>query len=210
MKKHILVISFLLSFGVLSFAQQVNPFLVPERANSRINASVEIAKQLKSMGYNRIAVVYMETSDLCALFSASLVASLKTLGLEAYYIKGGEGLEERLKLLKPFHVYMAYFGERPHEEVQTQFNQDLKRVLSYQKKPSIALQPSLLAMGFLNGILVDESLSSELQGHPMLSFVFEDGKAKPARVVLKDFEVKVSIEEQKASEPQKPKKQRKR
>jgi len=206
----LLGLGFLLSFMTFPLAQQVNPFLLPERANSRINASVEIAKQLRNMGYNRIAVVYMETSDLCALFSASLVASLKTLGTEAYYIKGGDGLGERLKLLQPSHVYMAYFGERPPAEVQTQFNQDLKKVLEYSKKPSLILQPSLLAMGFVSGVLADETLSSSLQDLPMLSFVFEEGRARPARVVIKDLEVRVSVEEPKPQQPQKPAKQRKR
>jgi biopolymer transport protein ExbD len=44
---------------------QENPFLVPERANMRINAAVQIAKQLKERGYDKIAVVYMNTSDVC-------------------------------------------------------------------------------------------------------------------------------------------------
>ncbi|MCX7989066.1 MAG: hypothetical protein N2648_00265 [Aquificaceae bacterium] len=193
-----------LALTLLGFAhaQQVNPFLFPERANSRINASVEIAKELRGMGYKRVAVVYMETSDLCALFSASLVASLKTLGVEAYYLKGGEGLEERLKTLQPFHVYMAYFGERPPQEVQTHFTEDLRRVLRYEKRPSLVLQPALLAMGFVNGLLTDEEISSALQEVPMLSFLFEGGKAKPVRVVMKDLEVKVT--------PIKPTKQQRR
>ncbi|MCS7262651.1 MAG: hypothetical protein N3C13_01330 [Aquificaceae bacterium] len=190
----VLVFSLMLILLGQGLAQQVDPFLLPERANSRINAGVEIAKQLKQMGYNRIAVVYMETSDLCALFSASLVASLKTLGVEAYYVKGGEGLSERLKALMPFHVYMAYFGERPHAEVQAQFNRDMKEVLRYEKKPSIVLQPALVALGFVGGLLTDEELSSALQEHPMRSFVFEGGKAKPTKVTLKDLEVKVSVE----------------
>lgn len=196
--------SIALALTLLGFthAQQVNPFLFPERANSRINASVEIAKELRGMGYKRVAVVYMETSDLCALFSASLVASLKTLGVEAYYLKGGEGLEERLKTLQPFHVYMAYFGERPPQEVQTHFTEDLRRVLRYEKRPSLVLQPALLAMGFVNGLLTDEEISSALQEVPMLSFLFEGGKAKPVRVVMKDLEVKVT--------PIKPTKQQRR
>ncbi|MCS6998901.1 MAG: hypothetical protein RMH93_01540 [Aquificaceae bacterium] len=199
-----LMFSIALALTLLGFthAQQVNPFLFPERANSRINASVEIAKELRGMGYKRVAVVYMETSDLCALFSASLVASLKTLGVEAYYLKGGEGLEERLKTLQPFHVYMAYFGERPPQEVQTHFTEDLRRVLRYEKRPSLVLQPALLAMGFVNGLLTDEEISSALQEVPMLSFLFEGGKAKPVRVVMKDLEVKVT--------PIKPTKQQRR
>ncbi|MFN4013457.1 MAG: hypothetical protein ACK4KZ_06365 [Aquificaceae bacterium] len=199
----------LILIGLFSFsyAQQANPFLLPERVNARINASVQIAKLLKDMGYNRIAVVYMETADLCALFSASLVASLRTLGVEAYYVKGGEGLEERLKTLQPMHIYMAYFGERPYEEVQSQFNGDLKRVLRYNNKPSLILQPSLVSMGFVSGIVVDEALYNSLQNNTMLSFVFEGGKAKPARVYIKDYEVVVSTFEPK---PPQKKQQRRR
>ncbi|MFN3599388.1 MAG: hypothetical protein ACK4VK_06615 [Aquificaceae bacterium] len=208
MKKTLISILALLSLLVPSYAQQANPFLTPERANARINASVQIAKLLKDMGYNRIAVVYMETSDLCALFSASLVASLKTLGVEAYYVKGGEGLEERLKLLQPFHVYMAYFGERPYEEVQSQFNNDLKKVLRYNNKPSLILQPSLVSLGFVSGVVVDETLYTALQSNTMLSFVFESGKVKPARVSIKDYEVVVSTFEPKPP-PTKQKQRRK-
>lgn len=205
MRQFIFKLLILVGLFSLSYAQQANTFLIPERANARINASVEIVKQLKDMGYNRIAVVYMESADLCALFAASLVASLKTLGVEAYYVKGGEGLENRLKLIQPFHVYMAYYGERPQEEVQSQLNQDLKRVLAYNPKPSIILQPSLLGLGFVSGLLVDEELSSKLENLPMLSFVFEEGKPKPARVVIKDFEVKVSVFEPKPVKTQKRK-----
>ncbi|MCS7171672.1 MAG: hypothetical protein NZ851_05090 [Aquificaceae bacterium] len=190
MRNFLFGLTLLVSLSFVTYAQ-TNPLLFPERANSRINASVEIARQIKQMGHNRIAVVYMETSDLCALFSASLVSSLKTLGVEAYYIKGGDGLEERLKNLMPLHVYMAYFGERPHEEVQTQFNQDLKRVLKYEKNPNLILQPALLAIGFVNGLLAEEELSTVLQDLPMLSFLFEGGKAKPVNVVIKDIEVRV-------------------
>lgn len=211
MRKIAIGLGLLIFLTVSGQAQQVNPFLVPERVESRINASVEIARQLKNMGYNRIAVVYMETSDLCALFSASLVASLKTLGVEAYYVKGGEGLEERLRLLQPLHIYMAYFGDRPYSEVQSQFNQDLKRVFRYQKRPSLVLQPSLLELGFVSGTLADGDLSSALENLPMLSFVFEGGKARPARVVIKDLEVKVSVEQpQTPTKPQAPTRQRKR
>ena len=210
MKKFAIALLTTVSLFAFSYAQQVNPFLVPERANPRINASVEIAKYLKNMDYNKIAVVYMETSDLCALFAASLVASLKTLGVDAYYIKGGEGLENRLSLLNPSHVYMAYFGERPHEEVQTQFNQDLKKVFNYNSKPSLILQPSLLALGFISGTLADDSLYEKLQNLTMLSFVFEGGKAKPARVVVKDFEVSVSVFEPKQPQTTRPTQQQRK
>ena len=210
MRKFAIALMTTVSLFGFSYAQQVNPFLVPERVNPRINASVEIAKYLKNMNYNKIAVVYMETSDLCALFAASLVASLKTLGVDAYYVKGGEGLENRLSLLNPSHVYMAYFGERPHEEVQTQFNQDLKRVFNYNSKPSLILQPSLLALGFISGTLADDALYGKLQNLTMLSFVFEGGKAKPARVVVKDFEVSVSVFEPKQPQTTRPTQQQRK
>jgi len=210
MRKFVFKLLILVGLFSLSYAQQANTFLTPERATARINASVHIAKLLKDMGYNRIAVVYMESADLCALFAASLVASLKSLGVEAYYVKGGEGLENRLKLIQPFHVYMAYYGERPHEEVQSQFNQDLRRVLLYDKKPSLILQAPLLGFGFISGLLADEELSSKLENLPMLSFVFEEGKLKPARVVIKDFEVKVSVFEPKPSESKPTKTQRRK
>ncbi|MDW8096335.1 MAG: hypothetical protein RMI51_05980, partial [Aquificaceae bacterium] len=124
-------------------------------------------------------------------FAASLTASLRTLGVEAYYIKGGDGLEDRLKAIQPFHVYMAYFGEMPHDQVQLHFNQDLKRVLKYDKKPSLILQPVLFGMGFVRGVLGDEELLSSLEGLPMLTFVFEGGSVKPVKISIKDFDVKV-------------------
>jgi len=105
---------------------------------------------------------------------------------------------------------MAYYGERPHEEVQSQFNQDLRRVLLYDKKPSLILQAPLLGFGFISGLLADEELSSKLENPPMLSFVFEEGKLKPARVVIKDFEVKVSVFEPKPSESKPTKTQRRK
>lgn len=179
------------------FAEESNPFVSPERVNPRINVAVQIARLLKQKEYNRIAVVYMQTSDLCAVFAASLVASLKTLGLEAYYIKGGEGLEERLRELKPMHIYMAYFGEKPAQEVQTQFNEDLYRVLTYDQKSSIILQPSLLRLGFLSGIYTDEKLTQLVDGKRMLTFSVEQGKVYPIFVEFRDLEIKVTEESNK-------------
>jgi len=49
-----------------------------------------------------------------------------------------------------------------------------------------------------------------LENLPMLSFVFEEGKLKPARVVIKDFEVKVSVFEPKPSESKPTKTQRRK
>jgi len=176
------------------FAQESNPFVSPERVNPRINVAVQIAKLLKQRNYNKVAVVYMQTSDLCAVFASSLVASLKTLGVEAYYVKGGEGLEKRLQELKPMHIYMAYFGERPAQEVQTQFNEDLYRVLTYDQKSSIILQPSLLSLGFLSGVYTDEKLSKLVDGKRMLTFSVKQDRVNPIFVEFKDLEIKVTEE----------------
>ncbi len=78
MKKLMLVMALFVVSPVVK--SQENTYLVPERANMRINVAVQIAKQLKERSYDKIAVVYMNTSDLCALTAASLVASLKDLG----------------------------------------------------------------------------------------------------------------------------------
>jgi hypothetical protein len=88
MKKLMLIMALFVVSPVVK--SQENTYLVPERANMGINAAVQIAKQLKERGYDKIAVVYMNTSDLCALTAASLVASLKTLGVDAYYLKGAD------------------------------------------------------------------------------------------------------------------------
>ncbi|SNZ11301.1 hypothetical protein [Hydrogenobacter hydrogenophilus] len=197
MRKRLLVLMGVFLIFVPVFAEESNPFVSPERVNPRINVAVQIARLLKQKEYNRIAVVYMQTSDLCAVFAASLVASLKTLGLEAYYIKGGEGLEERLRELKPMHIYMAYFGEKPAQEVQTQFNEDLYRVLTYDQKSSIILQPSLLRLGFLSGIYTDEKLTQLVDGKRMLTFSVEQGKVYPIFVEFRDLEIKVTEESNK-------------
>jgi hypothetical protein len=116
-KKFMLIMALFVVSAVVK--SQENTYLVPERANMRINTVVQIAKQLKKRGYDKIAVVYMNTSDLCALTAASLVASLKTLGVEAYYLKGADpDLPLKIKNLEANWTYLAYFGERPHEEVQ--------------------------------------------------------------------------------------------
>lgn len=203
MRKKLLVLMGTFLIFARASAEESNPFVSPEKVNPRINVAVQIANLLKQKKHNRIAVVYMQTSDLCAVFAASLVASLKTLGLEAYYLKGGEGVEERLIELKPMHIYMAYFGERPAQEVQTQFNEDLYRVLTYNQKSRIILQPSLLRLGFLSGIYTDEKLTQLVDGKRMLTFSVEQGKVYPIFVEFKDLEIKVT------EEPNKKRKQKK-
>ncbi|MFZ8787414.1 hypothetical protein, partial [Thermocrinis sp.] len=150
MKKLMLIVALFVIAPVVK--SQENTFLVPERANMRINVAVQIAKQLKERGYDRIAVVYMNTSDLCALTAASLVASLKTLGVEAYYLKGADpDLPLKIRNLGANWIYLAYFGERPHEEVQRALNQDLRILASGFEKANLIVHPSTLGLGFLAG-----------------------------------------------------------
>jgi len=161
MKKLMLIMALFVVSPVVK--SQENLYLVPERANMGINAAVQIAKQLKERGYDKIAVVYMNTSDLCALTAASLVASLKTLGVEAYYLKGADpDLPSKIRNLGANWIYLAYFGERPHEEVQRALNQDLRILASGFEKANLIMHPPILGLGFLAGALVDDKIGEFL------------------------------------------------
>jgi hypothetical protein len=168
---------------------------VPERANMRINVVVQIAKQLKERGYDKIAVVYMNTSDLCALTAASLVASLKTLGVEAYYLKGADpDLPLKIKNLGANWTYLAYFGERPHEEVQRALNQDLRILASGFEKANLIMHPSTLGLGFLAGALVDDKVGEFLNKSNIKGFTVQQGKVEMVSVKVKDLEITIEPE----------------
>ena len=191
MRKALLLFATLLSFGLA----QENTFLVPERVSPRINVAVQIAKQLKERNFNRIAVVYMSTADLCAVFSASLVSSLKTLGVEAYYLKGDDPeLPNKIKNLQANWIYLAHFGERPHDEVQTALNRDLMLLSSSFEKANLIFQPSTLALGFLPGALVDDKVADFLRRSVIKSFTVQDGKVQMVSVEVKDLEIIVKPE----------------
>lgn len=70
MKKLMLIMALFVVAPVVK--SQENTYLVPERANMRINVAVQIAKQLKERGYNKIAVVYMNTSFTFTLTISTL------------------------------------------------------------------------------------------------------------------------------------------
>ena len=174
---------------------QENTYLVPERANMRINVVVQIARQLKERGYDKIAVVYMNTSDLCALTAASLVASLKTLGVEAYYLKGADpDLPLKIKNLGANWTYLAYFGERPHEEVQRALNQDLRILASGFEKANLIMHPSTLGLGFLAGALVDDKVGEFLNKSNIKGFTVQQGKVEMVSVKVKDLEITIEPE----------------
>jgi len=174
---------------------QENTYLVPERANMRINVAVQIAKQLKERGYDKIAVVYMNTSDLCALTAASLVASLKTLGVEAYYLKGADpDLPSKIRNLRANWIYLAYFGERPHEEVQKALNQDLQTLVSGFEKANLIVHPSTLGLGFLAGTLVDDKIGEFLSKSNIKGFTVQQGKVEMVSVKVKDLEITIEPE----------------
>ncbi len=195
MKKLMLVMALFVVAPVVK--SQENPFLVPERANMRINAAVQIAKQLKDRGYDKIAVVYMNTSDVCALLASSLVASLKTLGVEAYYLKGADpDLPSKIRNLRANWIYLAYFGERPHEEVQRALNQDLQTLASGFEKANLIIHPPTLGLGFLGGALVDDKIGEFLSKSNIKGFTVQQGKVEMVRVKVKGLEIAVEPEPQ--------------
>jgi hypothetical protein len=210
MKKLMLIMALFVVAPVVK--SQENTYLVPERANMRINVAVQIAKQLKERGYDKIAVVYMNTSDLCALTAASLVASLKTLGVEAYYLKGADpDLPLKIKNLGANWIYLAYFGERPHEEVQKALNEDLQTLASGFEKANLIVHPSTLGLGFLAGALVDDKIGEFLSKSNIKGFTVQQGKVEMVSVKVKDLELIVEPEPQPKKEtPKTPTKKRTR
>jgi hypothetical protein len=210
MKKLMLIMALFMVAPVVK--SQENPYLVPERANMRINVAVQIAKQLKERGYDKIAVVYMNTSDLCALTAASLVASLKTLGTEAYYLKGADpDLPLKIRNLGAKWVYLTYFGERPHEEVQEALNQDLQTLASDFEKANLIVHPSTLGLGFLAGALVDDKIGEFLSKSNIKGFTVQQGKVEMVSVKVKDLELIVEPEPQPKKEtPKTPTRKRTR
>ncbi|ADC89460.1 hypothetical protein Thal_0827 [Thermocrinis albus DSM 14484] len=195
MRKIKVFLTALLITGHMTLAQQENTYLVPERVNPRIDTVVQVAKELKERGYNRIAVVYMAQSDLCALTAASLVASLKTLGLQAYYLKGNDPqLVQKIRQLSPQWIYIAYYGERPHQEVQSALNEDLKRLAEGMDRANIIVHPSTLTLGFLQGTLVDEKVAQFLERSTIKGFYIEDKKPVFSSVVVKDLTISIQPE----------------
>jgi len=209
-KKFMLIMALFVVAPVVK--SQENTYLVPERANMRINVAVHIAKQLKERGYDKIAVVYMNTSDLCALTAASLVASLKTLGAEAYYLKGADPeLPLKIRNLGANWIYLAYFGERPHEEVQKALNEDLQTLASGFEKANLIVHPSTLGLGFLAGALVDDKIGEFLSKSNIKGFTVQQGKVEMVSVKVKDLELIVEPEPQPKKEtPNTPTKKRTR
>jgi len=210
MKKLMLVMALFVVAPVVK--SQENTYLVPERANMRINVAVQIAKQLKERCYDKIAVVYMNTSDLCALTAASLVASLKTLGVEAYYLKGADPeLPLKIRNLGANWIYLAYFGERPHEEVQRALNQDLRILASGFEKANLIVHPSTLELGFLAGALVDDEIGEFLSKSNIKGFTVQQGKVEMVSIRVRDLELVVEPEPQpKRETPKTPKRKRTR
>jgi hypothetical protein len=205
MKKLMLIMALFIVAPVVK--SQENTYLVPERANMRINVAVQIAKQLKERGYDKIAVVYMNTSDLCALTAASLVASLKTLGVEAYYLD----LPSKIRNLGASWIYLAYFGEKPHEEVQRALNQDLRILASGFEKANLIVHPSTLGLGFLAGALVDDRVGEFLSKSNIKGFTVQQGKVEMVSVKVKDLEITIEPEPQlKKETPETPTKKRTR
>ena len=193
-----------LSLGLLSVClfingasyAQVNPYLAPERVNPRLNTAMDVSKLIKDLGHSKVAVVFMENSELCAIFAGALVSALRLRGVDAYYVRGGEKLREQLTKINPDSIYIAYFGERPIDEVQKETIRDLRTMAETyafaQKLPKLLVHPSTFQQGFIAGSLVDDKVNTLLENLDITAFTIQDGKVLPVKLVVKDFEIKVS------------------
>ncbi|GAB6066541.1 hypothetical protein JCM9492_16360 [Aquifex pyrophilus] len=118
-RRELLKASFFLPFiAGLSFGKEEdNKFIDTKTVNPRLNVAYATSKLLARNGFDRVGVVFMENSQLCAVFAGALVTGLRMLGKKAWYIEGGKELIPSLEKYKPDALYMAYFGELPDEVV---------------------------------------------------------------------------------------------
>ncbi len=143
-----------------------NVFISPETVTPRLKMAYGAAELIKKRGIKDVAVVFMEDSQLCAVFSAALVVALRSRGVKSWYIEGSKGLADRLKKTEAKHVYLAYFGELPEDKVQASLDGDLLELAESKLKVNLIFHPSTISKGFLNNAVFDESISSYLKSLP--------------------------------------------
>ena len=146
----------------LAFAGS-NNFIVPDTVNPRLRMALGAAELIKKRGIKKVAVVFMEESQLCAIFAAALVVALKDRGIKSWYLEGGKGLSQRIKETGADYVYMAYFGELPEDKVQEALDSDLLELAEAKLKVNLIFHPSTVSKGFVNNTVFDESISSYLK-----------------------------------------------
>ncbi|AAC07669.1 hypothetical protein [Aquifex aeolicus] len=151
-----------LSFPFLKFAFAENKFINPKTVNPRLNVAYATAKLLAKNGFNEVGVVFMEDSQLCAVFAGALVTGLRILGKKAWYIEGGKDLIPSLKKYNPKALYMAYFGELPDEQVQEALNNDLKQLAKYGKPFKLIFHVSTLQRGYVGNAILEEDIFNYL------------------------------------------------
>ncbi|WP_461829638.1 hypothetical protein [Aquifex sp.] len=142
--------------------EEDNKFIDPATVDTRLDAAYAVSKLL-SRHFDNVGVVFMENSQLCAVFAAALTNGLRLLGKTAWYIEGGKKFIHYLEKYKPEVLYMAYFGELPEDEVQESLNSDLKQLAEYGKPFSLVFHISTVQKGFVNNAVFEEGIPEYFQ-----------------------------------------------
>jgi len=151
-----------------TYAKEGNKFIDPETVNPRLDVAFATAKLLGRNNFDKIAVVFMENSQLCAVFAGALVTGLRMLGKKAWYIEGGKDLIPSLKKYSPDVLYMAYSGELPDEEVQEALNTDLKQLAKYGETFKVIFHVSTLQRGYVENAIFEEDIYNYLKDNKEL------------------------------------------
>jgi len=153
---------FLLPTFTFSEEKEQDGFIDPAIVSPRLDTAYAVAKLLAKR-FDKIGVVFMENSQLCAVFAGALTTGLRILGKTAWYVQGGEKLTDYLEKYKPKALYMAYFGELPDEQVQEALNRDLKQLAKYGKTFSLIFHISTVQRGYVNNALFEEEILNYLR-----------------------------------------------
>ncbi len=163
-RRDLLKLSSLLLLPAVAFSKEEedNKFIDPATVDSRLDAAYAISKLL-SKHFDNIGVVFMENSQLCAVFAGALTTGLRILGKTSWYIEGGKKFVNYLEKYKPKVLYMAYFGELPEEQVQEALNGDLKQLAKYGKPFPLIFHISTVQKGFVNNAVFEEDILNYFQ-----------------------------------------------
>ena len=163
-RRDLLKLSSLLVLPAVAFSKEEegNRFIDPATVDSRLDAAYAVSKLL-SKHFDNIGVVFMENSQLCAVYAGALTTGLRILGKTAWYIEGGNKFIHYLKEYKPKVLYMAYFGELPEDQVQEALNGDLKQLAKYGKPFSLVFHISTVQKGFVNNAVFEEDILKYLK-----------------------------------------------
>ncbi len=162
-RRDLLKLSSLLLLPAVAFSKEENnKFIDPATVDSRLDAAYAVSKLL-SRHFDNIGVVFMENSQLCAIYAGALTTGLRILEKTAWYIEGGKKLISYLEKYKPKVLYMAYYGELPEDQVQEALNADLKQLAKYGKVFPLIFHISTLQKGFINNAVFEEDILNYFQ-----------------------------------------------